>query len=151
MTMISGIEKILPVVEKFSPAVATALGMPYAGIVINALCHLFGVQTSDALPEAMSGDALAQVKMKQIESQIASIQSQQAIQLSQIQDRQDARAQEIKKNEKQKDWIVHYLSVWMTVMLTVYITSFEVGYVPYDKDILGHLFTMTAIIFMFYF
>jgi hypothetical protein len=150
MDIKTSIEKILPLISEYSTPVATALGMPYAGVIISALCHLFGVETPDKLPDAISGDAQASIKIKQIEAEIVSIKAKSDLEQSEIDDRKSARDMSGKKVDR-KDWIVHYLALLVSMGFFGYVIAFNCHYVKFDKEVFHNLVVMVTIILMYYF
>ena len=154
MSIISGLEKLLPIIEQFSPPVATALGMPYAGIIVNALCHIFGVNAPEELPGAISADTqAAQVKIKEIEAQVASIEAKSQVAQKEIEDRSSAREREKKLSDAQtkSPWIIDFLVTIVTGGFFSYLILYKFGLITFDRDIFRDLFTMQTIVLMYYF
>lgn len=142
------LQKFIPFIEKLSPLLATALGFPGAGLIVSALLHVFGVEQPEALPGAITTDPMAQIKIKQIESQVASLQAQTQVTQQEIADRQDARA---KKVANRDDWIIHFIAMVVTIGFFGYLACFKAGVITYDKDTFHQLVVMETIILMFYF
>jgi hypothetical protein len=151
MTIGTELEKIIPLIAKVSPAVSTALGFPWAGIIISALCHLFGVNSPEALTAAISTDPMAQVKIKQIEAQIAQIQATAQNQQQEITDRQNARENQLKKESDRRDWAIHFLMLITTMTFVSYVVGFKLGFISFDKEIFHNLVVMQTIVLMYYF
>lgn len=148
MTLISELEKLLPLVGKISPIVATALGSPVAGLIVSALCHVFGVNSPEALTGVITTDPLAEIKIKQIEAQVTAMQAKADIQAKEIADRQDARA---KKVASRDDWVIHFLALVTTIGLFGYVGCFEAGLIAFNKEVFHQLVLMETIVLMFYF
>jgi hypothetical protein len=139
MDIKKSIEKILPQIEQISTPLTNALGMPYAGVIIAALCHSFGVKTPEKLPKAIANDTQAATKIKEIEAQIASLQATTA----------NPPAAHAPKDSK--DWIVHYLALSVSMGFFGYIIAFQSGAITFDKEIFHNLVVMLTIVLMYYF
>lgn len=102
------IKSIAESVLKYSPAVATALGSPVAGMVLSLLATWFHVEP-EKLAETMSTDPNTEFKIKQFELEhkesLAKIQSTNYS--LEVDDRKNAREREVKFIEQtgKRDWV----------------------------------------------
>jgi len=98
---------VIAAIAEASPLVASALGSPVAGFVINMLCHLFGLDSIEQLPNILLNDKTAALKIQNFASEYEDVLRHYQ---AEIDDRKDARDMERTLIEKGKiDWMIPFL------------------------------------------
>ncbi len=112
------VKAVAETVLKFSPAVATALGSPVAGLVLSSLASLFKVAPEN-LASTIASDPLASDKIKQYEIEHSDELAKLATDDYQIDedDRKSARETEVKLKQLtgKTDWVLSAIAIIVTI------------------------------------
>lgn len=98
---------VIAAIAECSPLVATALGSPVAGFVVKGLCHLFGLDSIEQLPNILLNDKTAGLKIQDFATQYEDVLRHYQ---TEVDDRKDAREMERDLIDKGKvDWMIPFL------------------------------------------
>lgn len=113
---------LIGVVEKFSPAIGTALGSPLGGVLATLIAHAVKANPSDVkdIIDKLKADPEAEVKIKELESMVNDLQS--------------ARNREVAYTNatKQRDWMLPVLAI--VVALGFFVTIWVVMFGDFDQE-----------------
>lgn len=113
MSFVTGLEKVMPIIEQYAPTVASALGCPWGGAVLAMIEHTFGVPSgaTQTLSEALQSDPSAKTKLSEIEATEA-VKSLHVVSV----DRQGARDYDIELAKLGRtDWMKPLLAMLLFV------------------------------------
>jgi len=145
MDFFSDIEKLIPVVEKYSPVLASSLGGPWGAIIGSALSLAFGTNDPTNLHNVLNSDPECKIKIAAIEAEVT-----KAMQEQNEKDQLSARTLDETLANTRNYWVIPFLTVIYTLSFVIYVFLIALHILDIDSSLITTL-SMIAITIIHHF